>query len=188
MADSTSLNTITTNGTTYRAADYAAAQVASKRTGGNDTLDKNAFLRLLVTQMQYQDPLDPQDNSQYVAQLAQFSSLEQMTNVYTAVNQLGSMISNINSTTLIGQLSNMVGKEIQWVHETVKTDASGKAIVDANGKPVTEKTSYTGTVTGVSITDGVPTVIADVKGKVAQVKVSDIVRIGKIPGQTSSGS
>ena len=60
--------------------------------------------------------------------------------------------------------------------------------MDANGKPVTEKTSYTGTVTGVSITDGVPTVIADVKGKVAQVKVSDIVRIGKIPGQTSSGS
>ena len=182
MADSTSLNTITANGVTYKASDYAAAQ-AAKRSGRNDALDKNAFLRLLVTQMQY-----PQDNAEYLAQLAQFSSLEQMTNVYTAVNQLGSMIANINSTTLIGQLSNMVGKEIQWVHETVKTDASGKAIVDANGKPVTEKTSYTGTVTGVSITDGTPTVIADVKGKVAQVKVSDIIRIGKIPGQTASGS
>ena len=186
MADSTSLNTVTSNGVTYKASDYAAAQ-ATKKSGRNDALDKNAFLRLLVTQMQYQDPLDPRDNAEYVAQLAQFSSLEQMTNVYTAVNQLGSMISNINSTTLIGQLSNMVGKEIQWVHETVKTDASGKAIVDAKGKPVTEKHSYTGIVSGVSITDGVPTVIADVKGKVAQVKVSDIVRIGKIPTKPASG-
>ena len=37
-------------------------------------------LRLLVTQMQYQDPLNPQENEEFVAQLAQFSQLEQLTN------------------------------------------------------------------------------------------------------------
>ncbi len=44
-------------------------------------LGKDAFLQLLVTQMQYQDPLAPTDDTQFIAQLAQFTALEQMTNV-----------------------------------------------------------------------------------------------------------
>ncbi|WP_275423023.1 flagellar hook assembly protein FlgD, partial [Pseudomonas aeruginosa] len=44
-----------------------------------NALGKDAFLQLLVTQMQHQNPLDPQDNSEFVAQLAQFSSLEGIT-------------------------------------------------------------------------------------------------------------
>lgn len=50
------------------------------------SLDKDAFLQLLVTQMQYQDPLNPSDNSQYMSQLAQFSSLESMQNLNSTVN------------------------------------------------------------------------------------------------------
>ena len=46
-----------------------------ERTTGS-SLGKEDFLLLLVTQMQYQDPLEPQDNTEYVAQLAQFSELE----------------------------------------------------------------------------------------------------------------
>ena len=49
MADSTSLNTITINGQTYTAADYAAQQTQRAKDGS--TLDKDAFLQLLVTQM-----------------------------------------------------------------------------------------------------------------------------------------
>ena len=44
-------------------------------------LDKDTFLKLLVEQMRYQDPLAPTDNAQMIAQLAQFSSLEQMNNL-----------------------------------------------------------------------------------------------------------
>lgn len=181
MADGTSLNTITENGVTYKAADYEAAhsKVLSPQ---QKALDKDAFLKLLVTQMQYQDPLNPQDNAEYVAQLAQFSALEQMTNVYSAVNNLGSMIDNINSTTLVGQLSAMIGKDIVWQTETVKTDAQGQAIVDAQGNPVTESMTYKGVVTGVSITDGAPSIIADVGGKAHQVKVNEVVQVGKMPG------
>lgn len=47
-------------------------------------LDKDAFINLLVTQMKYQDPLDPVDNSEMLAQLAQFTALEQMMNVAQA--------------------------------------------------------------------------------------------------------
>jgi flagellar basal-body rod modification protein FlgD len=43
-----------------------------------DKLGKDTFLSLLVTQLQHQDPLDPQDNSEFLAQLAQFTSLEDL--------------------------------------------------------------------------------------------------------------
>jgi len=45
------------------------------------SLGKDEFLNLLVTQMQYQDPLEPATDTEYIAQLAQFSSLEQMQNL-----------------------------------------------------------------------------------------------------------
>ncbi|MFN7980574.1 MAG: flagellar hook capping FlgD N-terminal domain-containing protein [Vicinamibacterales bacterium] len=64
------------------------------------SLDKNAFLNLLVTQLQHQDPTQPQADTQFVAQLATFSSLEQLTQMnqslttiaqfYTAMNPSGS--------------------------------------------------------------------------------------------------
>lgn len=56
-----------------------AAEAASKQAGGS--LDKDAFLQLLVTQMKYQDPLEPTDNTEYVSQLATFSELENMQNL-----------------------------------------------------------------------------------------------------------
>jgi flagellar basal-body rod modification protein FlgD len=49
-------------------------QVARK-----DQLGRDAFLNLLVTQLQHQDPMQPQANGEFIAQLAQFSSLEQLT-------------------------------------------------------------------------------------------------------------
>lgn len=52
----------------------------TKEKSGSD-LDKDAFLQLLVTQMQYQDPLNPGDSTEYMAQLAQYSSLEATMNI-----------------------------------------------------------------------------------------------------------
>ncbi|WP_180270672.1 flagellar hook capping FlgD N-terminal domain-containing protein [Sporanaerobium hydrogeniformans] len=61
-------------------------KVDSKRTI-NQELDKDAFINLLVTQMKYQDPLNPMDNQEMMAQMAQFSALEQMMNVAKAIEQ-----------------------------------------------------------------------------------------------------
>ena len=47
----------------------------------NDYLGKDAFLQLMITQLRYQDPLDPMDNKDSIAQMAQFSALEQMQNL-----------------------------------------------------------------------------------------------------------
>ena len=60
------------------ATDPATANTTKARTDG---LGRDAFLQLLVTQMSHQNPLQPQEDGAFIAQLAQFSSLEQLTNI-----------------------------------------------------------------------------------------------------------
>ena len=63
-----------------------AEREVEENTAKNSTMDKQAFLNLLVAQMKYQDPMQPTDNTEYVSQLAQFSSLEAMNNMSTSVD------------------------------------------------------------------------------------------------------
>ena len=60
------------------------AKEAAKASGGS--LDKDAFLQLLVAQMKYQDPLQPTSNTEYISQLATFSELEEMQNVSASMD------------------------------------------------------------------------------------------------------
>lgn len=70
---------------------------ADKKTS-NTSLDKDAFLQLLVAQMRYQDPLEPTSNTEYVSQLATFSELEEMQNMTAGMD--------------IQRASGLVGKEV----------------------------------------------------------------------------
>lgn len=63
---------------------------------GTSNLGKDAFLQLLVAQLQYQDPLSPQSNEDFVSQLAQFSSLEEM-------QAMTSGLSNSQALSLVGK-------------------------------------------------------------------------------------
>ena len=165
------LNTITVNGVTYNAAAYDASQ--TKEVKKNDDLGKDAFLQLLVTQLKNQDPLDPQDNGEYIAELAQFSSLEQMTNVVTKLEDLGKIVDNIDSSVLIGQLSGMIGKGVDWV-ETVEE-------ADADGNPISHQEAKSGVITGVTIVEGNPSVSVDVDGQKYRVDISNIAQVYEIP-------
>jgi flagellar basal-body rod modification protein FlgD len=53
--------------------------------GMSEAIDKDGFLRLLLTQLQNQDPLDPMDNAGFIQQMTQFSSLEQLISIREAV-------------------------------------------------------------------------------------------------------
>ena len=63
------------------------------------TLGQDAFLKLLVTQLENQDPTSPQDNSQFIAQLATFSSLEKLTEISSQIASLQLMVANQVGTT-----------------------------------------------------------------------------------------
>lgn len=71
----------------YVAPDDEAIQHKVEERVPDQDLGKDDFMNLLVTQMQYQDPLDPMDNSEMMAQMAQFSALEQMMNVAQATDK-----------------------------------------------------------------------------------------------------
>lgn len=88
---------------------YAASNTTSTAIPSQD-LGKDDFLQLLVTKMQYQDPLDPMNDEDFIAQLAQFSSLEQMSNIADAINESNNWdylqmqsINNTMSSSLIGR-------------------------------------------------------------------------------------
>ena len=159
-----SLNTITVDGVTYNSDAYAASK--PKETKANDDLGKDAFLQLLVTQLQNQDPLNPQDNSSYIAELAQFSSLEQMTNVAKSLENLGTVVNNIDTSVLVGQLSGMIGKGIDWV-ETINE-------ADEEGNPISHSEKLSGIVAGVTIVEGNPSILVDVDGEKYTVDISNV--------------
>lgn len=71
-------------------------------------LGKEDFLNLLITQLQNQDPLNPTDSTEFTAQLAQFSSLEQLGNVNDNLEQLQKFQASINNS----QAVTLIGKEI----------------------------------------------------------------------------
>ncbi|MGE8101080.1 flagellar hook assembly protein FlgD [Pseudomonas fluorescens] len=121
----------------------------SSATGGK-ALGKDAFLQLLVTQLKNQNPLSPQDNGAFVAQLAQFSSLEGITSLNTTVSSLAS---NFSSSQAL-QASSLVGRSVIAQTSTAQISDPSKGL--------------TGSVNLTSsIADGTVT-ISDASGKVVR--------------------
>jgi flagellar basal-body rod modification protein FlgD len=93
------------------------------------SLDKSAFMKLLVSQLQHQDPLSPVANEDFVAQLATFSSLEQL----EGLNQnVIAMIALNQSNALLSQLtqsSDLIGKDVTW--EDFDTGAQQSGTVES---------------------------------------------------------
>lgn len=95
---------------------------ASSTTGKSSSgLGMDAFLQLLVTQLQYQDPLSPMDDKEFVAELAQFSSLEQLTEINSGIEGL----------TTLTQEQQMIGA-VNFIGKTI--DATGTAVSVEDGK------------------------------------------------------
>ncbi|MCI6317232.1 MAG: flagellar hook assembly protein FlgD [Spirochaetia bacterium] len=66
-------------------------------------LGKDDFLKLLITQLSNQDPTSPMEDTQFISQMAQFSSLEQMTNMNESFNKMAAMINSSQATSTLGK-------------------------------------------------------------------------------------
>ena len=140
------------------------ASAAAPAANSNAQLGANEFLQLLTTELQNQDPLQPVDDTQLVAQLAQFSALQ-------ATNELNTSFQNFQSNFGVLQSSSLIGKQVT----VVTTDASGNS------------SNVTGTVTSIAVQNGQPYFtmngsngqpIADGNGKPLLFATTQIVGIG----------
>ncbi len=90
-----------------------------------NALGKDEFLKLLITQLRHQDPINPVEDKEFIAQLAQFSSLEQMQNLNT---NLQDMMLAQQKLTALGQATQMIGQEVElftWEGESIFGKVTG---------------------------------------------------------------
>ncbi|MFT7669351.1 MAG: flagellar basal-body rod modification protein FlgD [Planctomycetota bacterium] len=112
----------------------------------NEELDKDAFMQLLVSQLRNQDPMNPQSNEDFIAQLAQFSSLEEMENLNDSF--LGMAVLQ-QSNALMSQLtegSALIGQDVSYIDPATQEQLSGTveslriedgiAVLNVDGKSI----------------------------------------------------
>lgn len=110
------------------------SQTENRKTG--DALGKDDFLKLLLTQLQNQDPSSPMDNTEFIAQMATFSSLEQMMNMGAQMEE----IIGINQQNSLMNYNSFVGKEVTW-H---KLDEGDDDLAIEEGTGIVKSVQYKG--------------------------------------------
>lgn len=144
------------NGASNTTQQYSASSLTPE---SSESLGKDAFMQLLVSQMRNQDPMSPTSNEDFIAQLAQFSSLEQMEELNG--NILGLAVLQ-QSNALMAQLTDsaaLIGKEVRYVDPTSGDELTGSvtsvkiedglAVLNIDGEdvPLGNVTEITGTGT-----------------------------------------
>jgi flagellar basal-body rod modification protein FlgD len=129
-------------------------------TAGGNGLDSQAFLKLLVAQLKYQDPTNPADSTQFMAQTAQFTMVEKLTALtQQSTDQLASQ--------RIAQAAQMVGRTVTW------TDADG--------------VSRTGTASGARLLPTGPVLVVDGR-EVSLAAVTEITSPDGSTGSSTTGT
>ncbi len=93
---------------------------------GNSKLGKQAFLKLLTTQLANQDPLQPVDNQAFIAQLAQFAAVEQQSQMNSTLESLLVAQASANQTAV----ANLVGKDLTFITDKVHLDPTGDVTIN----------------------------------------------------------
>jgi flagellar basal-body rod modification protein FlgD len=106
---------------TQAAADAKSTASASTKTASSE---KDMFLNLLVKQLQYQDPLNPVENTEFASQLAQFSSLEALTDMKGSIDTMSTVQNSLNSI----QASSFIGKKVNASGNTISYKGESSSI------------------------------------------------------------
>ena len=120
--------------TGYLLGQQEAALAASNTPEHKSSLDQDSFLTILVAQLTHQDPLSPMEDTDMTSQLAQFSSLEQLTNINTNIQALGESMAH---TDLLNAVS-FIGKDVKADGYNISiNDKKVSTIYYGFGEPVT---------------------------------------------------
>jgi flagellar basal-body rod modification protein FlgD len=118
----------TTIPTDPTAASSGTLSNATSSATGNSAMGETQFLQLLTAQLQNQDPLNPMDDTTFVAELAQFSSVEQLTSVNTNLQSLMVAQASSNDTSA----ASLIGTQVLYNSGSVALGATGGATLYAN--------------------------------------------------------
>lgn len=133
----------------------AVLSAATESTGGSTPapreLGKDEFLKLLTVQLRYQDPMEPVKDAQFVAQLAQFTTLEQM---QTMTRQMDEFMKAQLHASLLGQSTALLGRTVEGID------------------PETQE-RFQGRVDSVKLVDGMPRLVIGER----QVALADVVQV-----------
>jgi flagellar basal-body rod modification protein FlgD len=91
-------------------------------------LGKDDFLKLLVTQLSYQDPTAPMEDKEFIAQLAQFSTLDQMTSMANDFSKLSSMLA-------VNEASGALGRNVDIIDNDALVQGTIKAVTRGDATP-----------------------------------------------------
>lgn len=116
---------------------YLSNQQKEVRQTGDGVMGKDDFMKLLIAQLQNQDPTNPMQDTEFIAQMAQFSSLEQTMNLTAAFERFAEAQ---NQSQLI-QYNSFVGESIRWHEITEKVDEDGNPIVN-EGKGIIQSVKF----------------------------------------------
>ena len=105
---------------------YLVNKKRDERKTGEGVMGKDDFMKLLIAQLQNQDPTNPMKDNEFIAQMAQFSSLEQTMNLSKSFDKFAEAQ---NQSQLI-QYNSFVGKSIKWHEMSDKVGEDGKPIVN----------------------------------------------------------
>jgi flagellar basal-body rod modification protein FlgD len=141
------MTTAPTTAATTAPSSAAGATSAAEPVNPNGELGKNDFLKLMIAQLQAQNPLEPSNGTEYISELAQFSQLEQTTNLAQASTEN-------DASQRVAQAVGLIGHKVSY------TDSTGAA--------------QTGTVQSVEITSGGATLTVEGAAGIALSGVTEV--------------
>ena len=117
--------------------NVAANSATVSTAAGKKTLGQDDFLKLLATQFQQQDPMKPMDDSAFIAQMAQFTSLEQTNNLVTQVGKVGASQNLLTANAYLGRnvtVSDAKGNPVTGLVTALNSDPTNGVSLVINGQ------------------------------------------------------
>jgi flagellar basal-body rod modification protein FlgD len=115
--------------TTVNSLNSSPATTTQAASGKNAEMGKDQFLKLFVAQLQHQDPMNPMQDSDFMGQMASFSTLEQVSNM---ANENARIAQSLTTTSAV----NLIGRDITWVDEDdVSHTGKVEKVATVDGKP-----------------------------------------------------